>query len=136
MADVKELIKVEREQNGIATVTFNRPKSMNSLSKEMIIYLAGIFMSLSEDANVGIIILTGAGKAFCAGVVCLLVYFLPLSLFKNVNHGFILLLGLYVDRSWVDVHMSFHPIAMWISGELDKKILSRCPLVSSPFTRS
>lgn len=72
MADVKELIKVEREENGIATVTLNRPKLMNSLSKDMLIYLAGIFKSLSEDANVRIIILTGAGPAFSAGVVCIL----------------------------------------------------------------
>ncbi|CAM6128544.1 unnamed protein product [Calypogeia fissa] len=68
MADVNELIKVEREENGLATVTLNRPKSMNSMSQAMIIYLAEIFKSLSEDSNVRVIILTGAGRAFCAGV--------------------------------------------------------------------
>jgi hypothetical protein len=74
MADVKELISVEREGNGIATVTLNRPKAMNSLSQAMIDYLSETFKSLSEDTTIKVIILTGAGKAFCAGVVIFLPY--------------------------------------------------------------
>lgn len=68
MADVKELIKVQKEGNGLAIVTFNRPKSMNSLTQPMIEYFAEIFLSLSKDTSVKVIILTGAGRAFCAGV--------------------------------------------------------------------
>lgn len=68
MADVKELIKLEIAENGLAIVTFNRPKSMNSMSRAMIEYLAEIFKSLAQNANVRVIILTGAGRGFCAGV--------------------------------------------------------------------
>lgn len=96
MADVKKLIKVEREQNGLAIVTFNRPKSMNSLSQAMIEYLAAIFKSLSEDVNVWVIILTGAGRAFCAGVVsCLLPLPLPLPLYFRLDDVYLVWLQLF-----------------------------------------
>ncbi|KAL3681129.1 hypothetical protein R1sor_024085 [Riccia sorocarpa] len=68
MEDVRELIKIDVAQNGVATVTFNRPKSMNSLSSAMIVHLADIISSLSNDDKVKIIVLTGTGRGFCAGV--------------------------------------------------------------------
>ncbi|KAG6541771.1 hypothetical protein Mapa_016783 [Marchantia paleacea] len=66
--DVREQIKLEVSGNGIATVTLNRPKTMNSLSSDMIYYLAHIMKSVANDDEVKVIILTGTGRGFCSGV--------------------------------------------------------------------
>jgi hypothetical protein len=64
-----DLILVKKRENGIACITINRPKSMNSLTKSMITDLAEAFKSLNGDTLVKVIIITGAGRAFCSGVV-------------------------------------------------------------------
>lgn len=64
----ENLILVNREPNGIAFVTINRPKSLNSLTRPMIIDLAKAFKALSQDESVRVIILSGSGRAFCSGV--------------------------------------------------------------------
>lgn len=64
----ENLILVTREQNGIATVTINRPKSLNSLTRPMMVRLAQEFKSLSGDDSVRVIILCGSGRTFCSGV--------------------------------------------------------------------
>ncbi|BBN14162.1 hypothetical protein MPTK1_6g09380 [Marchantia polymorpha subsp. ruderalis] len=66
--DVREQVKLEVSANGIATVTLNRPKTMNSLSSDMIHYLAHIIKTAANDDKVKVIILTGNGRGFCAGV--------------------------------------------------------------------
>ena len=52
----------------ILTITLNRPEAMNSFTVEMAGELVDVFNSASEDDDVGCIIVTGAGKAFCAGM--------------------------------------------------------------------
>jgi len=52
----------------ILTITLNRPEAMNSFTVEMAGELVNVFNSASEDDDVGCIIVTGAGKAFCAGM--------------------------------------------------------------------
>lgn len=60
-------IKVEVE-GGIATVTLNRPEVLNALNEEGLHEIHyRIFPDLAQDENVKAIILTGAGRAFCAG---------------------------------------------------------------------
>jgi enoyl-CoA hydratase len=62
------VVLVERVA-GIATVTLNRPRSMNALSRELQAELLRVFAALAEDADVSVVILTGAGdRAFCAGL--------------------------------------------------------------------
>jgi enoyl-CoA hydratase len=52
----------------ITTITINRPNQMNALNKETIQELHDAFKSADEDAQVGVIIITGSGeKAFVAG---------------------------------------------------------------------
>ena len=63
----EELVLVERN-NSIATVTLNRPDAMNALSREHMIQLAKIFRDLQKDDSIAVVILTGAGRAFCAGL--------------------------------------------------------------------
>ncbi|KAG4210929.1 hypothetical protein ERO13_A02G076000v2 [Gossypium hirsutum] len=64
----EKLIIVTREPDGIATVTINRPKSLNSLTRPMMVDLAKAFKALAKDNSVRVIILSGAGRAFCSGV--------------------------------------------------------------------
>src|SRR5918997_6077562 len=52
----------------IGYVTLNRPKILNAQSPEMFSELAQLFGEIKRDAEVGVVILTGAGdRAFCAG---------------------------------------------------------------------
>jgi enoyl-CoA hydratase len=61
------VLRIERE-DALATLTLNRPKAMNALSRELRAALAGAFRELAEDPAVRAIVLTGAGRAFCAGL--------------------------------------------------------------------
>lgn len=51
-----------------AIVTLNRPQAMNALSRELRTAIADTFDKLEADPKTRVVILTGAGKAFCAGL--------------------------------------------------------------------
>ena len=51
----------------VATLTLNRPTSLNSLNKGLIDDIRSALRALSHDANVRALIVTGAGRGFCAG---------------------------------------------------------------------
>jgi enoyl-CoA hydratase len=53
---------------GVATLTLNRPEAMNALSHELRQALTRGFRELAQDEAVRVVILTGAGKSFCAGL--------------------------------------------------------------------
>lgn len=53
--------------NKVAYITFNRPKKFNSFNREMALMLQEELRLVAENDEVGAIVLTGAGKAFCAG---------------------------------------------------------------------
>lgn len=61
------ILLVERD-DGIAVVTLNRPDAMNALSRALRRALAACFRALASDDEIGVVILTGAGRAFCAGL--------------------------------------------------------------------
>ncbi|MDG2273145.1 MAG: enoyl-CoA hydratase [Halioglobus sp.] len=52
---------------GFAVVTLNRPQAMNALSRELRTDFVAVFADCVEDPSIRVIILTGNGKAFCAG---------------------------------------------------------------------
>ncbi|MBX3026342.1 enoyl-CoA hydratase [bacterium] len=54
--------------DGVATVTLNRPQAMNALSRVLRAAIAETFTRLAGDPAVEVVILTGAGRAFCAGL--------------------------------------------------------------------
>ena len=55
------------KKDGVATITLNRPKSFNSFNREMALNLQNSLDECQEDSNVRAIVITGEGKAFCAG---------------------------------------------------------------------
>jgi enoyl-CoA hydratase len=55
-------------EDGIATVTLNRPEARNALSSELIRALADVMSATENDDSVGAVVLTGADPAFCAGL--------------------------------------------------------------------
>lgn len=60
-------LKVEVSEN-ILTLTLNRPDAMNAFTVEMANELIEVFNNASEDDDVRVIVVTGSGKAFCAGM--------------------------------------------------------------------
>ncbi|MGE4651630.1 MAG: enoyl-CoA hydratase [Myxococcota bacterium] len=63
----ERLVLVETSQ-GIATVTLNRPEAMNAVSSALSQAVTETFRELQADPEVRVVILTGAGRAFCAGM--------------------------------------------------------------------
>jgi len=62
------LVLTEIDPSGYAVLTLNRPTAMNALSRALRSQLAQAVDRLEADPAVRVLILTGAGKAFCAGL--------------------------------------------------------------------
>ena len=62
-----ETIKIEMDDRGIAMLTLNQPDTHNALSPLMIFERTQAAKTLGSDDKVRAVILTGAGKSFCAG---------------------------------------------------------------------
>jgi 2-(1,2-epoxy-1,2-dihydrophenyl)acetyl-CoA isomerase len=58
---------LSRREGRIAVVTLNRPEQMNALTKGMMRALLAELAACASDEAVGCVVLTGAGRAFCAG---------------------------------------------------------------------
>ncbi len=58
---------IEAFDEGVLTLTLNRPDRMNAFSDEMLALLADALHRAAGDDAVGAIVLTGAGRGFCAG---------------------------------------------------------------------
>ena len=56
-----------RDSNAVAYITMNAPDRLNALSDEMLSALQTTFDSLHDDRSVRAVVISGAGKAFCAG---------------------------------------------------------------------
>jgi 2-(1,2-epoxy-1,2-dihydrophenyl)acetyl-CoA isomerase len=58
---------LENIEDGIATLTLNRPEALNALSMDIRTGLLAALDRYEDDDTVGCVILTGAGRGFCAG---------------------------------------------------------------------
>ena len=56
------------KSDGVATLTLNRPAAMNALSLELRRALIAAFRDAASNDSIGVVILTGVGRAFCAGL--------------------------------------------------------------------
>ena len=63
----EQTILLREDNNGVTTLTFNRPRQYNALSEEMLSLLQSELNSISQDESVRVVILAANGKAFCAG---------------------------------------------------------------------
>src|SRR5450631_1615616 len=58
---------METFENGIATLTMNRPEARNALTREMMLALSEALPRLATEPTVRLVVLTGTGNAFCSG---------------------------------------------------------------------
>ena len=56
-----------RVENGVASITLNRPDVYNALNDEITFELQDAFKTVAKDEAVRVVVLTGEGKAFCSG---------------------------------------------------------------------
>lgn len=58
---------IQQIENGVCTLTLNRPEVFNSFNKEMAMALQSALDAAADDKSIRAIVITGNGKAFCAG---------------------------------------------------------------------
>jgi len=95
--------------NGVATITFNRPQAKNSLDVEALSELFTAFGTCEDRDDVGAVVLTGAGDAFCAGV--------------NLK-------GYSLDNR-DELRAGFREVAMWWHQMLHRMIRIQKPVLSA-----
>jgi enoyl-CoA hydratase/carnithine racemase len=60
-------ILLEAKHDGIATLVMNRPDRLNALNNELAMAINDALGRIAEDDTVRVVVITGAGRAFCAG---------------------------------------------------------------------
>jgi len=61
------LLRHERDERGVHTLTLNSPKTFNALSEAMLTALSAALEAVARDEQARVVVLAAAGKAFCAG---------------------------------------------------------------------
>ena len=57
----------EQDDDGVATITLNRPERLNALTFEVYRELTDLFAALRDEKDVRCVVITGTGRAFCSG---------------------------------------------------------------------
>jgi enoyl-CoA hydratase/carnithine racemase len=65
--ETSETLVLRNDENGIANLVINRPKSYNALSIDSMEAIMKELQRISEDSSIKVVVLSGAGKGFCAG---------------------------------------------------------------------
>jgi enoyl-CoA hydratase/carnithine racemase len=65
---VSELVLVDRPASGVTVLTLNRPDQLNAMTAELCQALHDAFAEVAADRSCRAVIVTGAGRAFCAGL--------------------------------------------------------------------
>src|SRR5260221_10781600 len=58
---------LEKREGGVATLILNRPERMNALNKDLVLALNDALTRVEADEEINVVVLAGAGRAFCAG---------------------------------------------------------------------
>jgi enoyl-CoA hydratase/carnithine racemase len=66
-AEAEPLLRRERDARGVVTLMLNRPQAFNALSEALLAALQRELDALEADEGARVVVLAGAGKAFCAG---------------------------------------------------------------------
>lgn len=61
------LLRHDRDDRGVVTLTLNRPQAFNALSEAMLSALGETLGALADDGTVRAVVLGASGRAFCAG---------------------------------------------------------------------
>lgn len=67
MADTSELPLLRKDEDGLVTLTMNRPDKFNALSEALISAFEDALADIAADPSVRCVVIAGAGRAFCAG---------------------------------------------------------------------
>lgn len=67
MDNSNDIVKLSTPAKHILQITLNRPQQLNALSHEVLKQLEHIFHTVKQDKSIKAVLLTGEGKAFCAG---------------------------------------------------------------------
>jgi 2-(1,2-epoxy-1,2-dihydrophenyl)acetyl-CoA isomerase len=62
-----ETIRWERDNRGVGTLTMNRPDRLNGMTNQMLREAHELLHEVADDDSVTVVVLTGAGSAFCPG---------------------------------------------------------------------
>jgi enoyl-CoA hydratase/carnithine racemase len=65
--NTEALVLTQSDARGVVTLTLNRPQAFNALSEAMLEALQTALDAVKADASARVVVLGGAGKAFCAG---------------------------------------------------------------------
>jgi len=63
----EQTVLLEKQASGVAVLTLNRPERLNAISGEMIEELGVLLKHIEFDNEIACVIVTGAGRGFCAG---------------------------------------------------------------------
>ena len=63
-----ECVRTERVRDGIDLVTLDRPDRLNAMNTALVTELDEALRGCAEDDTCRVVVLTGAGRAFCAGL--------------------------------------------------------------------
>jgi hypothetical protein len=66
-SDSKDTVKIEYDK-GVAWVSFNRPEKRNAMSPELALRMLDVFDEVEVREDIGVMVLTGEGTAFSAGM--------------------------------------------------------------------
>ena len=64
---VTQPVLLRGESGGVVTLMLNRPAQFNALSKDLLVDLQAALDAIAMDASARVVVIAGAGKAFCAG---------------------------------------------------------------------
>src|SRR3954452_22715271 len=68
VGEMYETLVLERPEGGIVVATLNRPEQMNALTFAAFAELRALAEEIGADQSVRALVITGAGRAFCAGL--------------------------------------------------------------------
>jgi 2-(1,2-epoxy-1,2-dihydrophenyl)acetyl-CoA isomerase len=64
---MSEQVLLTEVRDRVATLTFNRPEKLNAVNLQLLVEAAEVLKKWSRDSGIGAIVVTGSGRAFCAG---------------------------------------------------------------------